>query len=77
MIYQINPEYKKNIKYTRKRDKHGDRKQYLVRKVTKGVYGTMLGAILFYNELKGVLEGLGFEVNDYDECTFNIIIYGI
>ena len=77
MISQINPEYKYKIKYTNKRDRDGNRKQYLVGKVNKGVYGTLLGAILFYNKLKGVLEGLGFKVNDYDECTFNKMVDGV
>ena len=45
--------------------------------MNKGVYGTLLGAILFYNKLKGVLEGLGFVVNDYDECTFNKMVNGV
>ena len=51
--------------------------QYLVRKVTKGIYGTILGPILFYSKLKGVLEGLAFEVNDYDKYTFNKMVEGI
>ena len=66
MICQINPEYKEYIKFTKKRDRYGNFIQYLVGKVTKGTYGTLLGAILFYNKLKKVLEELGFEVNDYD-----------
>ena len=77
MICQINPGYKDKIKYTNKRDRDGNRKRYLVGKVNKGVYGTLLGAILFYNKLKGVLEGLGFVVNDYDECTFNKMVNGV
>ena len=36
-----------------------------------------MGAILFYNKLKGVLEELGFKVNDYDECTFNKMEDGV
>ena len=77
MICEINPEYKDNIKYTNKRDRDGNRKRYLVGKVNKVVYGTLLGAILFYNKLKGVLEGLGFKVNNYDECTFNKMVDGV
>ena len=45
--------------------------------MTKGIYGRHLGVILFYNKLKGVLEGLGFRVNGYDECTFNKTIEGV
>ena len=77
IIYQIHPEYKKYSKCTNKRDRDGNRKQYLVRKRTKGVYGTLLGKILFYNKLKRVLEGLVFEVNNYNKYTFNKMICGI
>ena len=69
MTCQINPKYKECIKFTKKEDRYGNSIQYLVRKVTKGLYGTLLGAILYYNKLKGVLEGLGFKVNGYDKRT--------
>ena len=75
MICQINQEYKEYIKFTKKKDRPGNSIQYLIGKVTKGIYyGMLLGVILFYNKLKGFLEGLGFEVNDYDKCTFNKMI---
>ena len=48
----------------------------LVGKITKAIYGTLLGTVLFYNKLKGVLAKMGFEMNDYDECTFNKMING-
>ena len=48
----------------------------LVGKVTKAIYGTLLGTVLFYNKLKGVLTKIVFEMNDYDECTFNKMING-
>ena len=51
-------------------------RKVLVEKVTKAIYGTLLGAVSFYNKLKGVLTDLGFEMNDYDECTFNKMING-
>ena len=51
-------------------------RKVLVGKVTKAVHGTILGAVLFYNKLKGVLTNMGFEMNDYDECTFNKMING-
>jgi len=37
----------------------------LVGKITEAIYGTLLGALLFYNKLKGVLVDLGFEINEY------------
>ena len=51
-------------------------RKLLVGKVTKAIYGILLGAVLFYNKLKGVLPKMGFEMNDYDECTFNKMING-
>ena len=48
----------------------------LVGKVTKAIYGTLLGAIQFYKKLRGVLTDLGFKTNGYDECTFNKMING-
>ena len=48
----------------------------MVGKVTKAIYGTLLGVVLFYNKLKGVLTKMDFEMNDYDECTFNKMING-
>jgi hypothetical protein len=70
MICEIRPEYKRMIKHT----KNG--KRWLVGKVTKAIYGTLLGARLFYDKLRAFLESIGFEVNDYDECTFNSMIDG-
>ena len=52
MIRQINQEYEKYNKYTGRKDRYGNRKRFLVGKVINGVYGTLLGAILFYNKLK-------------------------
>ena len=67
MICQIKPEYWKLIRYTKKRG-DGIRK-VLVGKVTKAIYGTLLGAVFI--KLRGVLTEMGFEMNDYDEYTFN------
>ena len=51
-------------------------RKVLVGKVTKAIYGTLLGAVFFYNKLKEVLTKMGFKMNDYNECTFNKIING-
>ena len=48
----------------------------LVGKVTKAIYGTLLGAIQFYKKLRGVLTNLGSQTNGYNECTFNKMING-
>ena len=36
----------------------------------------VVGVILFYNKLKGELTEMDFEMNDYDECTFNKMVNG-
>ena len=74
MLYQIRPEYRKLIKYSR--SKNGHLRKMLVGKITKAIYGTLLGAIQFYKKMQGVLTDLGFQTNGYDECTFNKMING-
>ena len=51
MLCRIDPAYKKKVLYTR-----DGRKKYLYGKLTKAVYGTILGSILFYNKLSKQLE---------------------
>jgi hypothetical protein len=70
MICDIDPKYKKNIVY----GKNG--KKYIYAKLTKAVYGTLLGAILFYEKLSKQLVDWGYEPNCYDRCTFNKMIDG-
>ena len=70
MICEIRPEYKKLIRRTR------NGKKWLFGKVTKAIYGTLLGARLFYDKFRGFLESIGYVVNNYDECTFNSMING-
>ena len=74
IICQIKLEYQKLIRRTKKRD--GGTRKVLVGKVTKAIYGTLSGVVLFYNKLKGVLTKMGFEMNDYGVCTFNKMING-
>ena len=69
MICELIPEYKELIRYSGKQDKVGRCKRWLVGKVTKVIYGILLGAILFYKKLKGKLTERDFQMNDYDECT--------
>lgn len=70
MICQIDPSYKKNVIVT----KTG--KKIMYGKLTKAIYSTLLGAILFYEKLKKQLEDWNFEQNPYDECTFNKMVNG-
>ena len=74
MLCQIKPEYRKLIQYTKM--KSGGTRKVLVGRITKAIYGTLLGAILFYNKLKGDLTNMSFQMNEYDECTFNKLING-
>ena len=46
MIIKIKPEYREFVVKTKSGSK------YLVKKLLKGVYGTLLGAILFYTKMK-------------------------
>jgi hypothetical protein len=74
MLCQIKPEYKKLIRYSRRKNEKTTRT--LIGKVIKAIYGTLLGARLFYDKLKGILIEMGFKMNAYDECTFNRMING-
>jgi hypothetical protein len=64
MICQIKPKYSEYIKYGR------NKRKWMIGKLSKAIYGTLLGVRLFYDKLRGLLEEWGFTINDYDECTF-------
>ena len=71
MICEIDPNYEKYVltsKTTGKKRLYG--------KLTKAVYGTLLGTILFYQKLSGQLYEWGYKKNPYDPCTFNKTIDG-
>jgi hypothetical protein len=70
MICDIDPKYKNNIVY----GKNG--RKYVYAKLTKAVYGTLLGAILFYEKLSKQLINWGYIPNCYDRCTFNKMVDG-
>ena len=63
MLCQIKPNYCKTIQYTRM--KNGCTRKVLVGKITKAIYGTLLGLILFYKKLRGVLIDMGFKRNKF------------
>ena len=44
--------------------------------MNKAVYGTIQGAIRFYEELTDFLKSRGYKVNPYDPCVFNRTITG-
>jgi hypothetical protein len=60
MICQIEPSYVECIKYGR------NKRKWMIGKLSKAIYGTLLGALLFYDKLRGLLEGWGFIINNYD-----------
>ena len=60
--------------YTIYKMKSDGMRKVLVYKITEAIYGTLLGSVLFYNKLKGVIVDLDFEKNEYDKCTFNKMI---
>ena len=49
---------------------------FLYGRLVKAVYGTSVGAIIFYNKLSKHLTDHGFILNKYDMCTFNKIVNG-
>jgi hypothetical protein len=70
MICDIDPKYKKNVVF----GKNG--KKYIYAKLSKAVYGTLLGVILFYQKISKQRIEWGYEPNCYDRCTFNKMING-
>ena len=71
MLCEINPSYRSKIMRTK--DK---KRKFLFGRLVKAVYGTLLGAIIFYKKLSSHLVKHGFEMNAYDQCTFNKIVNG-
>jgi hypothetical protein len=69
MICQIDCKYNKNV------IRRGSKK-FIFAKLNKAVYGTLLGAILFYQKLSKQLNDWGYVQNDYDPCTLNKVING-
>ena len=66
MICETDPNYRKYFitsKTTWKENMYG--------KLTKAMYGTVLGSILFYRKLSSQLYECGYEWNPYDPCNFN------
>jgi hypothetical protein len=70
IICDINPRYKNNIDY----GKNG--RKCIYAKLTKAVYGALLGAILLYEKLTKQLEEWGYKPNYCDRCTFNKMVDG-
>jgi len=43
----------------------------IIVQLDKALYGCVQSALLWYNELKGILNNLGYNANPYDICVFN------
>ena len=71
MICEINPAYEDQIIWSKDR-----KKKFLYGRLIKAVYGTLLGAIIFYNKLSKHLIDHGFVQIEYDMCTFNKMVNG-
>ncbi len=53
-------------------DKKG--RKYLYSKLTKAVYGTLIGSKRWFDKLTTALREWGFEPNKYDECCWNKMV---
>ena len=71
MICEIDPSYHKNVIWSK-----DCKKKFLYGRLVKAVYGTLLGAIIFYNKLSKHLTDHEFVQNEYDMCTFNKMVNG-
>ena len=46
----------------------------LYAKLIKAIYGMLRSAVLFYNNLRSYLGGIGFKINPYDPCVTSMMI---
>ena len=70
MLCEIDSSLKHKVIHT----KNG--KKFMFGKLDKAVYGTLLGAILFYEKFAVQLHNWGYIMNPYDACTFNKMVDG-
>ena len=71
IICEIDPSYYKNVTWSK-----DHKNKFLYGRLVKAVYGTLLGAIIFYNKLSKYLTDHRFVQNKYDMCTFNKMVNG-
>ena len=64
MICKIDPSYYKDVIWSK-----DSKKKFLCGRLLKAVYGTLLGAIIFYNKLSKHLTDHRFFQNGYDMCV--------
>ena len=70
LLIKTDPKYKKYVHVT----ESGKRVLYVILK--KVMYGCLMAARLFYENLKSQLVSMGFEINRYDLCVANKNING-
>ena len=70
MICEIDPSYNDMIIWSK-----DHKKKFLYGQLIKAIYGTLLGAIIFYNKSSKHLIDHRF-VHKYDMCTFNKMMNG-
>ena len=51
-------------------------RELIYREMYRAMYGHLLSGILWYKKLRGYVKLWGFEMNPYNECTFNMVIDG-
>ena len=71
MICKIDLRYEKYVLNSKPTEKNK-----LYRKLTKAVYGTLLGRILFYQKLSLQQYEWGYDQNPCNPCTFNKMVNG-
>ena len=71
IICELDLSYYKNVVWSK-----NCKKKSLYGQLIKAVYGTLLGAIIFYNKVSKHLSDHGFIQNEYDMCTFNKLVNG-
>ena len=72
LFCKTNPaKYDPHLKYDRKKNEH-----YIYAKLKKSLYGTLQGALRFWEDLAHFLRKQGFERNKYDWCVMNREVEG-
>ena len=71
IVCKIDPSYHDKIIWNK-----DCKKKFLYGRLIKAVYGTLLGAIIFYNKLSKHLTDHEFIQNEYNMCTFIKMVNG-
>ena len=71
MICEIDPSCFDKVQWNKQRTR-----KFLYARLVKAVYRTVQAAIIFYNKLSKHLINHGFEMSNYNFCTFNKMVNG-